>query len=219
MHIKIISVCAASNIPIPEPSGRKDLITLARKNEKQITQVDHYEEWVDGVRYARKAHRSYTIGSEPDYVKIYTTGLLYMRDMPADCMRLLIYLLPYIRYAEPCDSYMFNYSLTATIDTMLRKELAQKMGCKVSSLNNLLTELVDGHVLDRVAKSVYRANPHFFGKGNVKDIAEIRACYRPPAPDATFMSVYNETKKLKKLKKENIDSNDIEDGASPVDTF
>ena len=121
--------------------------------------------------------------------------------MPADCMRLLIYLLPYIRYAEPPDSYMFNYSLTVTMDTCLRKEIAARMGCKVASLNNLLTELVDGHILDRVAKSVYRANPHFFGKGHVKDIAETRVRYRPPSPGDTFMSVYNETKKRKKLNK------------------
>lgn len=184
---------------------------MARNNERQFTQSIDYEEWVNGVKYQRREHRSYTIGSEPDYVKIYTTGLLYMRDMPSDCMRLLIYLLPYVRYAEPCNSYMFAYSLTLTLDTNLRKELAKKMGCKVASLNNLLTELVDGHILDRAAKSVYRVNPHFFGKGNVKDIAEIRACYRPPAPDATFMSVYNETKKKRKLKKAGLDTNQIED--------
>ena len=193
---------------------------MARKSEKQITQVDHYEEWVDGVKYERKTHRSYTIGSEPDYVKIYTTGLLYMRDMPSDCMRFLIYLLPYVRYAEPVNSYMFSYSLTVTLDTQLRKELAEKMGCKVASLNNLLTELVDGHILDRVTKSVYRVNPHFFGKGNVKDIAEIRSYYHPPAPDATFMSVYNDSKRKKKLKKEGKDPNEVvKDDIGPIDTY
>lgn len=191
---------------------------MARRNEKQITHSETYEQWVDGVRIGKTVHRSYTIGSEPDYVKIYTTGLLYMRDMPSDCMRFLIYLLPYVRYAEPCNSYMFAYSLTVTMDTYLRKELAEKMGCKVASLNNLLTELVDGHILDRAAKSVYRVNPHFFGKGNVKDIAEIRACYRPPAPDATFMSVYMETKRKKKLKKEGLDNNQIADGGlAPIE--
>ena len=190
---------------------------MARKNERQFTQSIDYEEWVNGVKYERREHRSYTIGSEPDYIKIYTAGLLYMRDMPSDCMRLLIYLLPYVRYAEPCDSYMFTYSLTVTMDTYLRKELAEKMGCKVASLNNLLTELVDGHILDRVAKSVYRVNPHFFGKGNVKDIAEIRECYRPPAPDATFISVYNETKEKKKKKKNGQEINQTEDDIAPIE--
>lgn len=190
---------------------------MARKNERQFTQSTNYEEWVNGVKYERREHRTYTIGSEPDYVKIYTTGLLYMRDMPSDCMRLLIYLLPYVRYAEPCDSYMFTYSLTVTMDTYLRKELAEKMGCKVASLNNLLTELVDGHILDRVAKSVYRVNPHFFGKGNVKDIAEIRGCYRPLAPDATFMSVYNETKEQKKKKKNGQEISQTEDDIAPIE--
>lgn len=198
-------------MPIPDTSGRKKVITLARKNDKQITHSETYEQWVDGVRIGKTIHRSYTIGSEPDYVKIYTEGLLYMRDMPSDCMRLLIYLLPYVRYAEPCDSYMFNYSLTVTLDTQLRKELAKQIGCKVASLNNLLTELIDGQILDRTAKSVYRVNPHFIGKGNIKDIAEIRVCYRPPDPGATFMSVYNETKKRKKLKKAGLDAKQTED--------
>ena len=201
-------------MPIPDTSGRKKVITLARKNDKQITHSETYEQWVDGVRIGKTIHRSYTIGSEPDYVKIYTEGLLYMRDMPADCMRLLIYLLPYIRYAEPPDSYMFNYSLTVTMDTCLRKEIAARMGCKVASLNNLLTELVDGHILDRVAKSVYRANPHFFGKGHVKDIAETRVRYRSPSPGDTFMSVYNETKKRKKLNKAGLVVKQTEDDDS-----
>ncbi len=188
------------------------MITLARNNNKKVTYSTHYEQWVDGERIERTEHRSYSIGSEADYVKIYHTGLLYMRDMPPDCMRLLVYLLPYVRYAEPLDSYMFNYSLTVTIDPMLKREIADALGYKnITSVSNLLTELIDGGVLHRVGKGLYRLNPHLFGRGNVKDMGEIRAISRPPVPGATFMSVYNDTKKQKQRKKDGQESQQIDD--------
>ena len=121
-----------------------------------------------------------------------------MRDMPMDCMRLLVYLLPHARYAEPPDSNMADYSLAITLYPQLKKQIAQAMDCKVPTISNLLTELVDGEVLIRVYNSVYRLNPHLFGRGAVKDMGEMRALYPSPMADDTFMSVYTRNKAIKK---------------------
>lgn len=175
---------------------------MARRTQRKITNSTSYIERENGRIVGRTYHNTFTIGSEEDYVKIYHTGLFYMRDIPSDCMRLLVYLLPHARYAEPPDSNMADYSLAITLYPQLKKQIAQAMACKVTTISNLLTELVDGEVLIRVYNSVYRLNPHLFGRGAVKDMGEMRALYTPPMPDDTFMSVYARNKAIKKAKKE-----------------
>lgn len=204
VHTEIISILAASNMPIPDTSGRKDSITLARKTQRKITNSTHYEAREDGKIIGRVYHNTFTIGSEEDYVKIYFTGLFYMRDMPSDCMRLLIHMLPHSRYAEPPDSNMGDYSLAIILYPKLKRDIAIAMDCKVGTISNLLTELVYGGVLIRVAPSVYRLNPHLFGRGSVKDMGEMRALYPAPVSEATFMSVYKYNKALKKAQKEGL---------------
>ena len=189
-------------MPIPDTSGRKKVIILARRTQRKITNSTSYVEREDGRIVGRTYHNTFTIGSEEDYVKIYHTGLFYMRDMPMDCMRLLVYLLPHARYAEPPDSNMADYSLAITLYPQLRKQIAQAMDCKVTTISNLLTELVDGEVLIRVYNSVYRLNPHLFGRGAVKDMGEMRALYPAPLAEDTFISVYTRNKAIKKAKKE-----------------
>ena len=204
VHTKIISTLFASNMPLPDTSGRKDLITLARRTQRKITNSTHYEAREDGRIISRTYHNTFTIGSEEDYVKIYFTGFFYIRDLPMDCMRLLMHMLPHARYAEPQDSNMADYSLAIILYPELKKQIAQLMGCKVSTISNLLTKLVDGEVLIRVYNSVYRLNPHLFGRGAVKDMGEMRALYPAPMPDDTFKSVYDRNRAIKKAKKEGL---------------
>lgn len=176
---------------------------MARRTQRKITHSSTYEAREDGRIISRTYHNTFTIGSEEDYVKFYFTGLSYMKDMPPDCFRLLIYLLPHVRYAEPPDSCMADYSLAITIDPMMKKRMTEMMGYKnVTSVSNLLTELVYGGVLYRVANSVHRLNPHLLGRGNVKDMGEMRACHPRPLPTDTFMSVYNKTVQRKKAEKD-----------------
>lgn len=193
-----------SNMPIPDTSGRKKVITLARKTQRKITNSTHYEAREDGRVVSHTYHNTFTIGSEEDYVKIYFAGLFYMRDMPSDCMRLLIHMLPHARYAEPPDSNMAEYSLSIVLYPKLKKDIAKTMGCKVGTISNLLTELVYGGILIRVVPSVYRLNPHLFGRGSVKDMGEMRALHLAPLPEDTFMSVYEKNKALKKAEKEDL---------------
>ena len=195
---------------------------MAQRSAKKITQHEEFELWEDGVKYGKNIHRVYTVGSENNYVKFYIRGLLYIRDMPPDCLQLLLLLLPYLRYAEPSGSHMFDYSLTITVNKPMREYLKQQMGYKdVRSISNLLTELTDGGVLMHAAKGVYRVNPHLLGKGEAKDMGEARHHVRAPAEDDTFMSVYNFTQKLKKAKKEGKDINQIRnddpDDLGPID--
>lgn len=193
-------------------------MTLARRTQRKITNSTSYVEREDGRIIGRTYHNTFTIGSEEDYVKFYFTGLFYIRDMPADCLRLLMYLLPHSRYAEPPDSNMGDYSLAVILYPDLKKQIAKAMDCKVTTLSNLLTELVDGEVLIRVYNSVYRLNPHLFGRGAVKDMGEMRALYPSPMPDDTFISVYTRNKAIKKAKKEGtFIGPELQNGTKPYD--
>ncbi len=177
---------------------------MARRTQRKITNSTHYEAREDGRIISRTYHNTFSIGSEEDYVKIYFTGLFYMRDMPSDCMRLLVHMLPHARYAEPPDSNMAEYSLAIILYPKLKKDIAKTLGCKVGTISNLLTKLVDGGIFIRVVPTVYRLNPHLFGRGSVKDMGEMRALHLAPMPEDTFMSVYKYNKALKKAKKEGL---------------
>lgn len=195
-------------------------MTLARRTQRKITNSTSYEIREDGIVKGHTYHNTFTIGSEEDYVKFYFTGLFYIRDMPADCLRLLMYLLPHSRYAEPPDSNMGDYSLAIILYPALKKQIAEAMGCKVGTISNLLTELVYGGIFIRVTNTVYRLNPHLFGRGAVRDMGEMRALYPAPMPEDTFMSVYKNTKAIKKAEKEaNLLNKPVSDNTAPSDSI
>jgi hypothetical protein len=115
----------------------------------------------------------------------------------------LTYLLQFVHFAEDPDSITFNYSLTVTIDNALRKQIAHNMKYKeVNSINNLITQLVDGGILKRLSCSLYRVNPFIFGRGKYQNVLLVRKLNEfSYHPDATFKSVYKNNREQRKCKR------------------
>ena len=102
---------------------------MASKNEKRVTysNTKYVLDPVTGEVNATLDERTFRVGAEEDYVKIYFCGIHYLSDIPSDCWRFLTYLLQFVHFAEDPDSITFNYSLTVTIDNALRKQIAHNM--------------------------------------------------------------------------------------------
>ena len=115
----------------------------------------------------------------------------------------MTYLLQFVHFAEDPDSITFNYSLTVTLDNALRKQIAHNMKYKeVNSINNLITQLVDGGILKRLSCSLYRVNPFVFGRGKYQNVLRVRKLNEfSYHPDATFKSVYNSNREQRKAKR------------------
>lgn len=176
---------------------------MPRQKEKTITYANSQSGFgPNGEQFSFKS-AAYKIATEEDYVKIYNSGMHYLSDIPSDCWHLLTILLPYMTYAERPDSPTARYSMTIIISADLKERITKKMGYKtVNAVSNLITELVDGGVLKRLARSIYRVNPHIFGRGEFRDVVLLRElgefAFRP---DNTFMKVCTSNKAMRKHKR------------------
>lgn len=104
-------------------SGSFGIIHFLINNLAHIELLDP----VTGEVNATLDERTFRVGAEEDYVKIYFCGIHYLSDIPSDCWRFLTYLLQFVHFAEDPDSITFNYSLTVTLDNALRKQIAHNM--------------------------------------------------------------------------------------------
>lgn len=178
---------------------------MASKNEKRVTysNTTYAVDPTTGSAQAIYDERTFRVGAEEDYVKIYFGGIHYLSDIPSDCWHFLTYLLQFVHFAEDPDSISLRYSMTVTIDNTLRKQIAKAMDYKEkNSINNLITELVDGGILKRISCSLYRVNPFIFGRGKFQNILRVRALREfEYDPDATFRSVYQKNREERKSKR------------------
>lgn len=100
---------------------------------------------------------------EPDFIKLYLKDIMYLQDLPTGLNAVLYQLLTRLEYDG-----------TITVNGFRKEQIAQQTKLSVSTINHALTKFVQSHVLDRIGKGTYRANPYLFGKGNWKDIHRIR---------------------------------------------
>ena len=176
---------------------------MSNKKEKSITYAKSESGFgPNGEQFSFKS-ATYKFATEEDYVKIYNSGIHYLSDIPSDCWKLLTILLPYMTYAERPDSPTYRYSMTIIISADLKKRITKAMGYKsVNAVSNLITELVDGGILHRLARSIFRVNPFVFGRGEYRDIVLVREldefAFRP---DNTFMKVCTSNKEMRKHKR------------------
>ena len=65
--------------------------------------------------------------------------------------------------------------LCVTLVPRIKKTICQELGWKtVASLDNALLKLINGKILYRVDRGIFRFNPYLFGKGDWQDVARLR---------------------------------------------
>lgn len=108
-------------------------------------------------------------GDEPAYVKLYLRDLMYVADMPKHYTQVVLSLLKRVSYASDEDG------MCVTLVPRTKRAICAELGWeKTSSLDNALQKLLKGKIIFRVDRGVFRLNPYLFGKGDWKDIGQIR---------------------------------------------
>ena len=109
---------------------------------------------------------------EPPYIKLYLQDILYLNDVPKSLSNVLYALLNYVTYADQ------ENGMCIPLNGFIKKQIREKCGLdNPRSLNNALSKLVKGKILKRIGEGTYQLNPYFFGKGDWKDIANIRTVW------------------------------------------
>lgn len=122
-----------------------------------------------GEIISKRANRVLSWGDEPNYIKLYLQDIMYMADMPKQYAALISCLLKRVSYAGDSDG------MCVVLVPRIKQAICSEMGWKcVSSLDNALQKLLDGKILYRVDRGMYRFNTYLFGKGDWQDISRLR---------------------------------------------
>lgn len=128
-------------------------------NVSTTTGYDHQT----GEKIYSEETNTLNIPAEPNFVKLYLDDILYLSDLPKGLNSVLYNLLKRMSYGNQI-----------VVNAGIKRQIAGEISLAVSTVNNSITKLVKGHVLFRVETGIYTVNPNLFGKGEWKDIAQLR---------------------------------------------
>lgn len=122
-----------------------------------------------GELVSKRANKTMSWGEEPRYIKLYLEDIMYLSDMPKQYAGLTMAMLKRVSYAGDEDG------MCVALIPRIKKAICKELGwANEGSLNNALKKLVDGNILFRVDRGLYRFNPYIFGKGDWQDIGRLR---------------------------------------------
>lgn len=115
------------------------------------------------IKFEEEYIEAYT-DKEPDYVKMYLQDIVALNNLPKGLDRVINILLK-----------SMSYDNMIILNSFVKKKMAEELGYKtVQVLNNNINKLVNAEILYRKGTGTYQVNAKYFGKGNWKDIQEIR---------------------------------------------
>lgn len=108
-------------------------------------------------------HRDAVLPSEPDYVKLYLADIAMLNGLPGAANPILHELLK-----------IMDYKNRIILNASIKREIAHDLGISVKTIDNALGLLLKQNVLIRKDIGLFLGNPHLFGKGEWKNIRELR---------------------------------------------
>lgn len=125
--------------------------------------VDTVTDTLSGEIIEIKRHTQTIVEKEPDYIKMYIADVTRLKDLPKNTDKVLHLLLKSMSYKNIIPAY-------APIKRMICSELNIKM----DTLNKAIDNLYKEGILIRIERGIYMADPHLFGKGEWKNIKNLR---------------------------------------------
>ncbi len=135
------------------------------KNEEKITYKEK-KETIDYETGEIKEEVEYTtikIPKEDNYIKLYIKYITYMHNLPKGLHPIIYELIKYV-----------NYDNKIIINKDVKETIAKRLKIKENTIKQHIYNLSKENILIRVAQATYILNPYIFGKGNWKDIYELR---------------------------------------------
>lgn len=150
---------------------------MSNSNKKITYQSERIIEDEHGNQISKKQEKTVMLPREPDYVKVYLDNILYLKDLPKGMNTVLYALLKRI-----------GYNNQLVLNAALKRQISEEIGLSVKSIDNSITKFVKGELLIRQDRGLYIANPHLFGRGEWRNISEIRMAVTFNSQGKTIMS-------------------------------
>ncbi len=113
-------------------------------------------------------------GDEPPFIKLYLDCLCDFKGLSKSLNPILLEFLKYMTYANTSDS---KGGQIIYLNGALKKNIANATGKTVKRIEQAITDFVKTGVFARIATGTYQVNAELFGKGDWKDIKNIRATF------------------------------------------
>ena len=120
-------------------------------------------------------HRAvYKAKDEPDFVKLYIDCVLTLKGLKKGLNPILLAFLRFMNYASINE---FEGGQVIFTNKMMKQTIANELGVSIKRIEQAITEFVKSGVFRRVSVGTYQVNPNIIGKGDWKDIKNIRATF------------------------------------------
>lgn len=114
------------------------------------------------------------IATEPQFIKLYIDSLFTFKGLSKSLNPILLALIQYMTYASSKD---MNGGQIIYLNRHLKEKIAEQVNKGVPRVEQALTQFVKAGIFNRIATGTYQVNPSLFGKGEWKEIKNIRATY------------------------------------------
>lgn len=116
----------------------------------------------------------YNLKTEPEYVKLYIDCVLAVNGLRKGLNPIFLAFLPYMSYA---DANSEDGGQVLCINKYIKNNIAKKLNIGLESINKAISEFTKAGLFKRLAVGTYQINPNIVGRGEWKDIKNIRATF------------------------------------------
>ena len=158
-----------------------------QKQQKRILYEEQEIDYETGEIVRRKTTLKFS--KEPAYVKLYfdCLGVVIKNEGLNESLNdMLLEVLKLGNYADE--------EQTVILNAYLKEKICKKTGKSLRRLEQAITIWVKNKVLIRVSRGTYRINPWIFGKGEWRDISNLRANFDFKAGNLTVEREYETSK-------------------------
>lgn len=113
-------------------------------------------------------------GAEPPFVKLYLDCLCDFKGLSKSLNPILLEFLKYMTYANIQEN---NGGQIIYLNAEMKRQIALATGKTVKRIEQAITDFVKTGVFKRIATGTYQVSANLFGKGEWKDIKNIRATF------------------------------------------
>ena len=116
----------------------------------------------------------YKTQTEPEFIKLYIDCVFTVKGVRKGIKPIFLAFLEHMSYADSNTKYGGQ---VIYVNKAMKSAIAEKLGLKIDSINKALYELVKSEIFKRVDVGTYQVNPNIVGRGEWKDIKNIRATF------------------------------------------
>lgn len=110
-------------------------------------------------------------GVEPSFVKLYLDCIFQFKGLSTSLNPILLGFLKRMSYASP---ELLEGGQIIYVNAQMKRDIAKEVGKSVKRVEQALTDFVKTEIFKRIATGTYQVNPYIFGRGEWKDIKNIR---------------------------------------------